>query len=315
LSHSANLQISDISFYLPTRYNLPIDKKGGIILVKLSGYAFILFAATLWGTSGTTQALAPIGATPQTLGVFRLLGGALTLSSLAYQHGTLSQARSLPIKLTLFACILMSAYQLLFFAGVGMAGVAVGTVVGIGSAPIIAGLLKIFVERQPITHRWLLSTALAITGCTLLLFPSQGIQINLLGVILAIGAGASYAIYTLCSKILFEGRDSDAVTGVIFFGSTMLLLPTLWKMDNISWIFQPSGVILFIWLGLIATGLSYWSFGRGLKLVPASTAVTLTLAEPLTAGLLGVFVLGERLTPLGVIGILMLILGLSILRD
>lgn len=282
--------------------------------MKLSGYLFVLFAAMLWGTSGTSQALAPEGASPQVLGIFRLVGGALTLSFLAYQRGTLSQITTLPRKLTLFACLLMASYQILFFAGVGMAGVAIGTVVGIGSAPIIAGLLKIFVERQPITPRWMLSTGLAILGCSLLLFPSENVQINLLGVTLAVGAGASYAIYTLCSKILFEDRDSDAVTGTIFIGSTLLLLPTLWQTP-LNWIIQPSGMLLFVWLGLIVTGLSYWSFGRGLKMIPASTAVTLTLAEPLTAGLLGVFLLGESLTLLGAIGILILIVGLSILRD
>lgn len=282
--------------------------------MKVSGYVFVLFAATLWGTTGTTQALAPAGATPQALGLFRLLGGALTLSLLAFQRGTLSQIRSLPLKLTVFTSILMTAYQLLFFAGVGMAGVAIGTVVGVGSAPIIGGLLRIFIERQPITPRWLLSTTLALIGCGLLLFPADGVQINLIGVALSIGAGTTYAIYTLCSKRLFEGRDSDAVTSAIFIGSVLLLIPTLWRV-NLSWIFQPSGVLLFIWLGLIVTGLSYWSFGRGLKLIPASTAITLTLAEPLTAGLLGIFLLGERLTLLGGVGIFLLIVGLSVLRD
>ena len=282
--------------------------------MKVSGYVFVLFAATLWGTTGTTQALAPAGTSPQALGLFRLFGGALTLSLLAFQRGTLSQIRSLPLKLTVFTSILMTAYQLLFFAGVGMAGVAIGTVVGVGSAPIIGGLLRIFIERQPITPRWLLSTTLALIGCGLLLFPADGVQINLIGVALSIGAGTTYAIYTLCSKRLFEGRDSDAVTSAIFIGSVLLLIPTLWRV-NLSWIFQPSGVLLFIWLGLIVTGLSYWSFGRGLKLIPASTAITLTLAEPLTAGLLGIFLLGERLTLLGGVGIFLLIVGLSVLQD
>lgn len=280
----------------------------------MRGYAFILFAAILWGTSGTTQALAPAESSPQVLGLFRLLGGALTLSLLAWRNGTLSHIRSLPIRLTLLTSALMSAYQLLFFGGVGMAGVAIGTVVGIGSAPIIAGLLRIFIERQAITPRWMLSTALAIIGCALLLFPADGVEINGLGILLAIGAGASYAVYTLCSKILFDGRDSDAVTGIIFLGSAIILFPTLGNV-NLTWIVQPSGLALFVWLGLIVTGLSYWSFGRGLKLVSASTAVTLTLAEPLTAGLLGIFLLGEHLTVLGAVGILLLIIGLSILRD
>jgi DME family drug/metabolite transporter len=47
--------------------------------------------------------------------------------------------------------------------------------------------------------------------------------------------------------------------------------------------------------------------------VPTATAVTLSLAEPLTAGLLGVFLLGEQLTPLAWLGIAFLFMGLALL--
>ena len=43
---------------------------------------------------------------------------------------------------------------------------------------------------------------------------------------------------------------------------------------------------------------------------PVAAAVTLSLAEPLTAGLLGILILGERLSPQAMIGAALLLGGL-----
>ena len=66
-------------------------------------------------------------------------------------------------------------------------------------------------------------------------------------------------------------------------------------------------------LGLVTAAIAYWLFARGLKLVPVATATTLSLAEPLTAGLLGVLVLGEKLSLLSSSGIGLMMIGLVIL--
>jgi len=66
-------------------------------------------------------------------------------------------------------------------------------------------------------------------------------------------------------------------------------------------------------LGLVATTLSYLLFTHGLQHIKVSTATTLSLAEPLTAGMLGVVVLGEQLTPVTVVGILLLFGGLALI--
>jgi DME family drug/metabolite transporter len=66
-------------------------------------------------------------------------------------------------------------------------------------------------------------------------------------------------------------------------------------------------------LGLLATAAAYALFSRGLSQVPVATAVTLSLAEPLTAGLLGVFLLGERLTAWALLGIVLLLSGLILI--
>ena len=105
---------------------------------------------------------------------------------------------------------------------------------------------------------------------------------------------------------------ADAVNGVVFAGAGLVLLPVL-LANPPAWLADPRGLAVALHLGLFATALPYFLFLKGLKLVPASTSVTLTAAEPLTASLLGVFLLGERMSCIGWTGIVMTFVGVSLL--
>jgi DME family drug/metabolite transporter len=76
---------------------------------------------------------------------------------------------------------------------------------------------------------------------------------------------------------------------------------------------SSQGVGVSLQLGIMATGIAYLLFAKALTHVSSSTAVTLSLAEPLTAALLGVFLLGENLTITSWFGMTLLILGIGLL--
>jgi DME family drug/metabolite transporter len=206
----------------------------------------------------------------------------------------------------------IAAYQLCFFTGVARTGVAVGTIVGIGSAPIMAGLLEWLVYGERPGRRWLLATSLALLGCTLLVVAGSSLNIDPLGVLLALGAGFFYAVYTMASKALLPGRSPDAVMAVVFALGAVLLTPLL-LFASYRWVFEPVGLVVALHLGLVTVALAYILFGRGLVTVPVSTTVTLTLAEPLTAAALGIVILGEILTPAAAAGAGLLLAGLLII--
>jgi len=63
-------------------------------------------------------------------------------------------------------------------------------------------------------------------------------------------------------------------------------------------------------LGLASMALSYWLFARGLQTVQVATATTLTLAEPMTAGILGILVLKEQVDSVAICGIALIFTGL-----
>lgn len=278
------------------------------------GILLILLAAILWGTTGTSQALAPSGAHPLTVGALRLAVGGAALLLLALFHGEVNRNCLRQPGITLVAALLVATYQLSFFKAVQATGVAVGTMVAIGSGPLFAGLLAYSVHRERPDRRWLIATTLAIAGLSVLFVPAPGsvTQVSTTGVLLALTAGASYAGYTIAIKRLLPGNSPDAVIAIVFSLGGLLLSPFLFRAD-LRWAVEPNGLLVVLHLGLVATALAYLLFARGLRSVPAVHAVTLSLAEPLTAATLGILVLNERLTLTASIGMASVLAGLVVL--
>lgn len=283
-----------------------------------SGPAPILTSAVLWGTTGTASSLAPAGAPAAAIGCAGLtLGGILLFL-------TSRGARLLPAACTrrerlllVLGALAVAGYPITFYPAVARTGVAVATVIALGSAPVFAGLLSWITGQARPTGRWTGATAAAVLGCTLLVLgPSltgQATPIDLTGVMLASGAGLSYAAYSLIGgRLITCGHPSDAVMGVLLGAAGLLVLPLMLFVDT-RWLDTTRGAAVAVYLALLTVYLAYRLFGYGLRCTPASVATSLTLAEPAVAAVLGVFVLSERLPAASWCGLAVLAGGLVLL--
>jgi drug/metabolite transporter, DME family len=267
----------------------------------------VLLAAVCFGTTGTAQALGP-DATPLTVGATRIAVGAALLLLVARAAPT-AQASWPRRELGVLAAAI-ALYQLCFFAAVDRTGVAVGTVVALGSAPAIAGVAGRLLDEEPLTRRWAAATAMASVGVLLLVLGGGGADVDPLGVVLAVMSGTGYATYAVLAKRLIRlGHAPERVMAASFSLGAVLLVPVL-LLGDLSWLGTSGGITMALFLGAIPTALAYVLFARGLKhLTPGETA-TLTLAEPLTAAALGVLALGERPGTVGVAGAGLVLAGL-----
>jgi drug/metabolite transporter, DME family len=291
----------------------------------------VLLAAVLFGTTGTAQALGPEGS-PLEVGAARVAVGAALLalaawgverwrarsgaagaSGAAASRGADSSPAGWPLRALAGSAVGVAGYQLAFFAAVADTGVAVGTVVAIGAAPAMAGLLGRIVGGAPLTRRWAATTALATAGVVLLVLAGSDARVSLPGVLLALGAGASYAIYTVGSKSMLEAGHAPEVVMARTFGVGALLLSPVLLVAGGGPLATGDGLLLALYLGAIPTALAYVLFARGLREIAAAEAATLTLAEPLTAAALGAIVLHERPGALAVAGAALVLGGLAAL--
>ncbi len=286
-----------------------VQPKGPSPNKLMSGPWFILLAAMLWGTAGTAQTLAPAAAQPAVIGALRLAVSGVALLLLSGVQGSISMPKQWPLAATACAAICMATVQVCFFGALSRTGVAMGTTIFIGSSPVFAGLIAFLLRKEQPNRKWGGATLLAIIGCSLLVVSGSPIGVDPLGVLLALGAGCAYATYAVAIKVLLEGRSTLAVLAVTSILGAALLSPFLFSAD-LYWLAEPSGIAIALYLGLATSAAPYWLFAKGLRLTPVSTAVTLNLAEPLTAALLGVLILGEQLTASAYLGMSMLVGGL-----
>ncbi|MFM8999781.1 MAG: DMT family transporter [Actinomycetota bacterium] len=274
----------------------------------------VLASATLFGTTGTSASFAPAAASTTAIGAARLVVGGLGLVVvLPLLGGVRAQvARLLRTPVGLAAAASTALYQLTFFAAIARTGVAIGTLVAIGSGPVLAGLISWTLLGERPTAAWWTSTAICIVGLTLLAIDGIGnAEGDLAGVVLALGAGASFAAYTVSAKrLMVRGAAPAESMATAFGGGAALLLPVL-LVAGTGWLADARGAAIVLWLGLGTVSAAYVLFGRGLRVLPAGPVATLVLAEPLVATILGAVVLGERLGTSSWIGAALVAVGLA----
>lgn len=278
----------------------------------------VLAAALCFATTGTAQALAGVDASPVAVGAARIVVGGGILGLIALMRARpdrprpLAPSRSTALLIAIGALGVL-AYQPLFFLGTRENGVAIGTVVALGSAPIATGIVDAIRSRRLPSGRWMLATAIALAGVVLVSGVTGGsVALGPGGLLASAGAGMSYALYTVCGKALIErGWNSTSVMGTVFGVAAIASLPVLF-LAGTSWLVTPNGMALALWLGVVTTAVAYLLFGWGLARLSAVTVSTLTLAEPLGATLLGLFVLHEQLTAVGAVGLALIAVGLAV---
>ena len=274
----------------------------------------LLSASVIWGTSGTAQALAQLHADPPLVGAARLLSGAAALVVIAAVTGRLRVRELLAAdrrRWLLTAGVATAVYQAAFFGAVARTGVALGTLVALGSAPAFCGLFARRFGGESLPRAWTLSTVCAVAGCALVVLPhGAGGGADPFGIALSVLAGGCYGAYTVCLKrLLGTGADPIPVLAVTVSIGGVLLSPFL--LTGAGALASPGGLLLTAWLGLVVTAGAYVLFARGLARVPARMAGTVSLAEPLTATVLGALVLAESWTLTTAAGGLLIAVGLA----
>ncbi|MGY0020912.1 DMT family transporter [Streptomyces sp. YJ-C3] len=288
-----------------------------------AGSLCVLLASMLWGTTGTAATFAP-GVGPLAIGAVAMgLGGLLqALIAAPRIHREAPRLRA-QRGVVLLGALAVGAYPLAFYSSMHLAGVAAGTVVSIGSAPLASAVIERVVDGRRLTRRWMSGAALGLSGTALLCVaeaaarhPGPGarsVGATVLGVGLGLVAGLTYALYSWAAhRLISRGATSGAAMGAVFGIGGLLLLPVL-LITGAPLAESWTNVAVGAYMALVPMFLGYIVFGWGLAHVPASTATTLSLLEPAVAAVLAVLVVGERLPPLGWGGIGLVVGCLAVL--
>lgn len=302
---------------------------GGRVGSAGMGALCVLAASVLWGTTGTAATFAPeVG--PLAIGAVAMgLGGllqALFAAPRIARHRTCLRERRGTV---LLGAVSVGVYPLAFYSSMHLAGVAVGTVVSIGTAPLASALIERVMDGRRLTRRWTAGASLGLLGTVLLCVAeaahasdggggagrSASAATTLLGVGLGLVAAATYALYSWAAhRLITRGIPSRAAMGAVFGLGGLLLLPVL-LVTGAPLVGSWSDAAVGTYMALVPMFTGYVLFGWGLAHVPASTATTLSLLEPAVAAVLAVLVVGERLPATGWSGVALVIACLAVLTS
>ncbi|MCU1405782.1 MAG: EamA family transporter [Glaciihabitans sp.] len=293
----------------------------------------LVVASVLWGTTGTAASFMGDSVSPIAIGASTMALGGLLLFAVSAKAALAALRDRASRGWLLLGAVGVFVYPLAFYSGMSLAGVAIGNVVALGSGPVFAAALEWLFERQRLSRRGAISTAIAVVGVLLLgLFGHAAVRTGGpsgvhgatgeaagsggsvgLGLLLGLAAGLAYALYTYSStRVIRAGHSGRATMGATFGLGAIGLVPVLLVTGG-PLLGAPSNLAIAAYLAVGPMFVAYLFFGFGLGSLRSSTVTTITLLEPVVATILAVAVVGERLTITGWAAILIILVGVSVL--
>lgn len=279
--------------------------------------ASILAAAALWGVIGLwNRNLMAGGFAPTDIVVVRNFGGmVLLLAVFAVRDRGVFHVRREHLKYFLGTGVVsVVLFTCCYFTCQKLCSLAVASIL-LYTAPSFVVVLSAVLWREPVTKKKLLALALTLVGCALVCGVFAGdLSVTLPGVLLGLGAGFFYALYSVFGRYALAHYSSMTVTvwTFIFAGPASLVLLRPARMA--AALAEPRMWLLAAGLVVFSTVLPYILYTRGLARVEAGKASIMASLEPVVASLAGVLAFGEPMGPATLIGILCVLAGVYILR-
>lgn len=211
----------------------------------------------------------------------------------------------------LFSGVAMGFNWILLFEAYRYTSVATATLCYY-MAPVFVLLASPFLLGEKFTLRKLLCALAAVLGVVLV--SGVGEAGSLRGILLGLGAAVLYATVVLMNKT-FSGVSTEDRTMLQLFSAGAVLVPYTLLAENPTGVaLGGTSIIMLLVVGAVHTGLAYWLYFGALKALPAQTAALYSYIDPIVAILLSALLLGEALTPLGILGAV-LVLGATLISE
>lgn len=206
-------------------------------------------------------------------------------------------------------------FHLCFYTAISIANMSIVAILEY-TAPAFAVVFSFFLLRERITTKKLVALLLAFLGSALASWPREQIVLPLTGLLLGLGSGVCYALFTVLSRILLDRGLNDftvaiynAILGWAF--AALVCHPA----SALSCVFaSPLRIVTFLASGLITGFIPLLLYYFGLKGIEAGTAPILGCMELVVSVLVGTVVFHEPFGTLSLIGFLLVISAVVVLN-
>lgn len=285
--------------------------------MKTRAFICIILAGVLWGTSGIfSELLSPYGFTAWQMTALRGAVAFLCLALFALlRDRRLFCARGRAILLYLCIGLALFGTSGCYFAAMRLTSVSTAVVL-MYTAPVMVMLFSVLFWKERFTKLKLLSVGVMLFGCVLVSGVIGGLYLDPVGFLVGLLSGVSYASYNILTK--YATRKGLPPASITLYGALFMALIALLFC-------RPLGILdaaakrpaltlpLILLLGTVTFIFPYLFYARGLKELPAGTASSLSIVEPMAATLFSIAFLGEKPSLFSVLGILLILSAVFLL--
>lgn len=278
---------------------------------------YVLLSGMLWGVMGIfVRHLNAAGLYAMDIVQARMLSGVIFVGiyMLLFTKGQFK------IRLKDLWCFLGSGigslllFSWCYFTGMQETSLSVMAVL-LYTSPAIIMVLSIFLFHEKLTGKKVLSFLMTFAGCCLVSGLGGANAVSMKGLILGLGSGFFYALYSIFSRFaLMRGYSSWTVT---FYTFLFCLLGGCafadWGLIGQTIASDHSVIFWALGMGFVTAFLAFGFYTKGLSGMEASRAGILASTEPIVGTIAGTLVFHEPLTLAGVCGILLVVGGIVVL--
>jgi len=201
-----------------------------------------------------------------------------------------------------------------YFSAIKIIPVSVAVVL-LYTAPAFVAILSRIIFKESLTKRKITALVLTFLGIILIVgWPQADGKVSFLGLLLGLGSGFGYSLYSIFGKAALNNYSSKTITTYSFIFASVFMIP-LSKLWTKSHLFQDEIVWLYIiGLGLIPTVLAYIFYTIGLSKIESSKASITATVEPLVATGVGVIIYNEVLTLRHLGGMVLVIMAIILIN-
>ena len=288
-------------------------------MLQRIGPILIIVAACFWGCMGIfVRHLGSFG-----FSAIQIVSIRITLAALFFalillvkdRAGFKILPRDIPLFLGLgFGSILF--FTVCYFTAITIMPLSTAAIL-LYTSPIWIVLMSAIFFREKMNSKKLVALGLAFAGCVLVSGIS-GEGITLKGLLIGLGSGIGYGLYSILGTVALRRYSPYTVTTYTFLlaaiGSWLICSPAdmLSKFSSAN---DFAGLIFFCFLTALVTAvIPFLSYTLGLRSVEASKAGILATVEPMVATIIGITCFAEALTLLSATGIALILAAVVVLN-
>lgn len=281
-------------------------------------FLFVLLGAALWGTIGLfVEELSLAGLTSLQIVTVRVVSAALLLTAyLAFKRAELLKINFRDS----FSFIGTGIFSIVFFnwcyfTAIEEVSLSIAVIL-LYTGPAFVAILSWIFFKEPMTRRKIFSLMLTLFGCALVvrLFPVDVGSLNIFGLLVGLGSGFGYALYSIFGKYALRKYHSLTVITYTFLFASAFLVPVSGFTINFEMLSNTRIWMNIVGLGIFPTVLAYLLYTTGLSKIESSRASIAATVEPVVATLIGVFIFDEILSIYQWTGILFVLIAVVLIQ-